>query len=105
MPLPPEDNPTGSRPDQHSWWQPPAGSFPRRVLPQRCNLTCAPCLLKNYISNILRIILRQSVNIFPKLKYTLKGFPGGAVVENMPANTGDTGSSPGLGRSHMPRSS
>ena len=32
------------------------------------------------------------------------GFPGGAVVENLPANEGDTGSSPGLGRSHMPRS-
>ena len=34
---------------------------------------------------------------------TLRGFPGGAVVENPPANAGDTGSSPGLGRSHMPR--
>ena len=32
------------------------------------------------------------------------GFPGGAVVEGLPANAGDTGSSPGLGRSHMPRS-
>ena len=31
------------------------------------------------------------------------GFPGGAVVKNPPANAGDTGSSPGLGRSHMPR--
>ena len=35
---------------------------------------------------------------------TAPGFPGGAVVENLPANAGDTGSSPGLGRSHMPRS-
>ena len=33
-----------------------------------------------------------------------KGFPGGAVVGSLPANAGDTGSSPGLGRSHMPRS-
>ena len=33
-----------------------------------------------------------------------EGFPGGAVVENLPANAGDTGSSPGLGRSHMPQS-
>ena len=33
------------------------------------------------------------------------GFPGGAVVENLPAKAGDTGSSPGLGRSQMPRSS
>ena len=33
------------------------------------------------------------------------GFPAGAVVKNPPANAGDTGSSPGLGRFHMPRSS
>ena len=32
------------------------------------------------------------------------GFAGGAVVESLPANAEDTGSSPGLGRSHMPRS-
>ena len=38
------------------------------------------------------------------LKDDLRGFPGGSVVENLPANAGDTGSSPGLGRSHMPRS-
>ena len=30
--------------------------------------------------------------------------PGGAVVKNPPANSGDTGLSPGPGRSHMPRS-
>ena len=34
----------------------------------------------------------------------MRGFPGGTVVENLPASAGDTGSSPGLGRSHMPRS-
>ena len=39
--------------------------------------------------------------LFKKFK---EGFPGGAVVENLPANAGDMGSSPGLGRSHMPRS-
>ena len=32
------------------------------------------------------------------------GFPGGAVVESLPASAGDAGSSPGLGGSHMPRS-
>ena len=32
------------------------------------------------------------------------GFPGGAVVKNPPANAGDTGLSPGPGRSHMLRS-
>ena len=31
-------------------------------------------------------------------------FPGGTVVKNPPANAGDMGSSPGPGRSHMPRS-
>ena len=30
------------------------------------------------------------------------GFPGGAVVESLPANAGDMGSSPGLGRSYIP---
>ena len=29
-------------------------------------------------------------------------FLGGAVVKNPPANAGETGSSPGPGRSHMP---
>ena len=38
------------------------------------------------------------------LKTKGRGFPGGAVVENLPATAGDTGSSPGLGGSHMPRS-
>ena len=32
------------------------------------------------------------------------GFPGGTVVKNLPANAGDTGSSPGPGRSDTPRS-
>ena len=35
---------------------------------------------------------------------SVRGFPGGAVVENLPANAGHTGSSPGPGGSHMPRS-
>ena len=37
-------------------------------------------------------------------KTRMIGFPGGTVVENLPANAGDTDSSPGLGRSHMPQS-
>ena len=46
-----------------------------------------------------------SRNIFKWLnKLPCEGFPGGAVVENLPANAGDMGSSPGLGGSHMPRS-
>ena len=34
------------------------------------------------------------------IKY-IRDFPGGTVAKNLPANAGDTGSSPGLGRSHM----
>ena len=34
----------------------------------------------------------------------LVGFPGGAVVKNLPANAGNTGYSPGPRRSHMLRS-
>ena len=41
---------------------------------------------------------------FKQQKEQLPGFPGGAMVKNPPANAGDTGSSPGLGRSHMPQS-
>ena len=36
--------------------------------------------------------------------FVISGFPGSTVVKNPPASAGDTGSSPGLGRSHMPRS-
>ena len=43
-----------------------------------------------------------------QIPHTIKAmtgdFPGVAVVKNPPANAGDTGSSPGPGRSHMPRS-
>ena len=41
--------------------------------------------------------------LYAKCKHVV-GFPGGAAVENLPANAGDTGSSPDLGRSHMPQS-
>ena len=40
----------------------------------------------------------------PSLRIFPLGFPGGAVVESLAAGAGDTGSSPGLGGSHMPRS-
>ena len=36
------------------------------------------------------------------IKIRAEGFPGGAVVGGLPASAGDTGSSPGLGGSHMP---
>ena len=40
----------------------------------------------------------------PQKSQFYRDFPCGPVVENLPANAGDTGSRPGLGRSHMPRS-
>ena len=64
-----------------------------------------------YLSNkYIHIIPRSErtgfmVGIYLNFKETDRSFPGGAVVENLPANAGDRGSSPGLGRSHMPRSS
>ena len=47
--------------------------------------------------------VRNSQNSTIRIHIT-RGFPGGAAVENLPANAGDTGSSPGLGRSHMSQS-
>ena len=49
-------------------------------------------------------MLLNNQEITEEIKKYLEGFPGGAVVESPPANAGDTCSSPGLVRSHMPRS-
>ena len=49
-------------------------------------------------------VTKVEFRMFNHVKPEHRGFPGGAVVENLPANAGDTGSSRGLGRSHMPRS-
>ena len=47
-------------------------------------------------------ISQNQAHLKPSQKYSLWDFPGGTVVDNLSANAGDTGSSPGLGRSHMP---
>ena len=39
-----------------------------------------------------------------QIKSRIRDFPGGAVVKNPSANAGHTGSSPGPGRYHIPRS-
>ena len=49
-------------------------------------------------------IHRPHTKNYPSQKLT-QDFPGGTVVKNLPANEGDMGSIPGLGRSHMPWSS
>ena len=43
--------------------------------------------------------------ILERKKEGRKGFPGGSVVQNSPANAGGMGLTPGLGGSHMPQSS
>ena len=53
------------------------------------------------IDNIIKV--STSKNKKSRKKDTIQGFPGGAVVKNPPANAGDTGLSPGPGRSHIPR--
>ena len=62
-------------------------------------------LFIDVVGCIICIIFTRFLNkYFLQLKIIEGGFPGGAVVESLPANAGDTGSSPGLGRSHMPPS-
>ena len=50
----------------------------------------------------LRHYVPVQVSVYGDFKNWFKGFPGGAVVESLPANAGETGSSPGLEGSHMP---
>ena len=54
--------------------------------------------------NLLHSYTLMTKNLKVKLRKHCRDFHGGAVVENLPASTGDMGSSPDLGRSHMPRS-
>ena len=44
----------------------------------------------------------SAVGTFNYIKSKGRGFPGGTMVKNPPANAEDPGSSPGPGRSHMP---
>ena len=62
-----------------------------------------PRLSQEEIENINRPITIAEIESLIKNLPTWS-FPGGAAVESLPANAGDTGSSPGLGGSHMPRS-
>ena len=66
-------------------------------------------IIQNTMNSSQKKKYRKFLNVWKKVlnftrKSQIQGFPGGAVVKNPPANAGDTGSSPGPGRSHMPRS-
>ena len=50
---------------------------------------------------VLVLFSMQEINLYSQLRT----FPGGSVLKNPPASAGDTGSIPGLGISHKPRSS
>jgi len=47
------------------------------------------------------VVLNPDCTLELALKEKEKGFPGGSVVNNPPANAGDAGSIPDPGRSHM----
>ena len=68
---------------------------------------CTCCRLpKSFVSIFLwfNCLLDSTYNENRKSskKTYFQDFPGGAVVKNPPANAGDTGCSPGPGRSHTP---
>ena len=61
--------------------------------------------LRDYNNCIpMQVTEKELGKMYTVIKNENQGFPGGAAVESLPANAGDTGSSPGLGRSHVPRS-
>ena len=72
----------------------------------KTTISILTCFIYVYKKNCSWLEKARGEYTFDKeiIKSYFMGFPGGAVVENLPASAGDTGSSPGLGRSHMPRS-
>ena len=60
--------------------------------------------LQTLITGWSKLLIKNELILKKLKKKIFRGFPGGAVVKNLPANAGDMGSIPGPGRSHMPRS-
>ena len=58
--------------------------------------------MNNTITKMKIILDGINSRITEAEKWISGDFPGGTVVKNPPANAGDTGSCPGLGRPHMP---
>ena len=68
-----------------------------------CVASCTPWSWCTRLPSAKLLTLWAPVSSFVKVTWTWD-FPGGAVVKNPPASAGDTGPSPGLGRSHTPQS-
>ena len=66
------------------------------------NCTKEPFMLSKYIHSvdILNNELHSIVTMCSYNTYPMRGFPGGLIVKNQPANVGDMGSIPGPGRFH-----
>ena len=65
----------------------------------------ATTLLKKQLENHWPVGAVSCITISLSFKFVVNwDFPGGTVDKNPPANAGDVGSSPGPGRSYMPRS-
>ena len=56
-------------------------------------------LIESVREKLKKVQLQEVLN--KAFKKRSGGFPGGSLVKNLPANAGDTGSIPGLGRSHI----
>ena len=88
--------------------QAPCGLFPSalrsRQLREQAWSFFSQCLLSKSFPCLLLAQLLPTPPSGLSFKLSSWHFPGGAVVENPPANAGEMGSSPGPGRSHMPRS-
>ena len=63
--------------------------------------TCTPVFIA-VLSTIAKTWKQPKCPLTDEWIKKMWGFPGGAVVGSLPANAGVTGSSPGLGGSHMP---
>ena len=89
--------------DNHSWWHFHLHLHVQLTLHKSVYYFASDPLSQKR-NQVFKSIDQTLDNSKYEFKNLCRDFPGGAVVENPPANAGDTGSNPGLGRSHMLRS-
>ena len=105
-----QEDPTcrrATKPTRHNYWacalEPASHNYWTRV-PQLLKPARLDPMLCNKRSHRNEKPAHLNEEYFPLAATTESPRVGGAVVESLPANAGDTGSSSGLGSSHMPRS-